>query len=136
MKKKLVKLIRNQNSKEEGLHIPIPVEEYVDKICNYSTIIPYIVNGEIVAFISYYNNDEHKLDAYMTMILVSKNTQGMGIGKLLLDASIADLKKSGFNTYSLEVLKENNRAIELYKKYGFKVSEEKVESFLMKKKLL
>lgn len=136
MKNNLIKLICEQNSKEEGLYIPMPIEQYVDKIYNYSTIVPYIVKGEMLGFISYYNNDSHKIDAYLTMILVSKNAQGMGIGKLLLDISIADLKKKGFSTYSLEVLKENCKAIKLYRDYGFQIFEEKAYSFLMKKILL
>lgn len=135
MKDKLINLIKDHNSIEEGLCIMIPVNEYVDKIYNYSTIIPYIVRGEFLGFISYYNNDINKCDAFLTMILVSKDAQGMGIGKLLLDISIEDLTKDGFKTYSLEVLKENIRAIDLYKKYGFQIFEEKVNSFLMKKLL-
>lgn len=136
MKEKLIRLIKDQNFKEDGLYISTSVEDYVEKIYNYSTLIPYFVNGDIVGFISYYNNDVEKLDAFLTLILVSRKAQGQGIGKLLINTSINDLKKRGFKTYSLEVLKENNKAIHIYTTYGFRIFEEKANSFLMKKILL
>jgi ribosomal-protein-alanine N-acetyltransferase len=45
--------------------------------------------------------------------------QGKGLSKLLLDESLKFVKKKGFQV-KLEVQKTNNKAINLYKKAGFK----------------
>ena len=135
MRNQLIELLTRYNSTEYGISIPIPVEIYVDKIINYSTIIPYVVQGKIVAFISYYNNDVFIKHSYLSMILVSQDFQGKGIGKLLLEMSIKDLRKTGFNYFSLEVLKSNTHAIELYAYFGFFKKEDRGEIWLMEKTL-
>ena len=131
MRQQLIKLLNNHNSIEKGIQIPLSICEYVDKIIYFSTIIPYYQRGEIIAFISYYNNDVLNENSFLTMILVSKDYQGRGIGKLLLELSIKDLKKSGFKTYSLEVLKSNKKAIVLYLSYGFIQKEDRGNLWLM-----
>ncbi len=135
MKEELVKLLKNNNSKEDGIWLSDSIEEYVNKIYTYSTIIPYFICGNLKGFISYYNNDKSKESAYLTMIVISKDYQGKGIGQLLLEASINDLKKSGFIRYSLEFLKTNEKAIRLYSNYGFQKKEDRGDLWLMEKRL-
>ncbi|MAP80966.1 MAG: hypothetical protein CL526_07735 [Aequorivita sp.] len=136
MRKQLIALIKEHNSKESGIYIPVDVEEYVDKLLKYATIVPYFSQGVLMGFISYYNNDEFKKNAFLTMILVSKDYQGKGIGKLLLEFSIRDIQNSGFENYSLEVLKNNAKAIAFYKSYGFIQKEDRDQLWLMEKKLM
>lgn len=133
MREQLIKLLQIHNLEELGINITIPIELYVDKIINFSTIIPYFKEGKLMAFISYYNNDPLKDNSFLTMILVSKEFQGKGIGKLLLELSIKDLAHEGFKRYGLEVLKSNKRAIALYTANGFIQKEEKEEILLMEK---
>ena len=45
--------------------------------------------------------------------------RGLGIGNMLMDAMIDELKKNGATRVHLEVRKSNVAAISLYKKYGF-----------------
>lgn len=135
MRNQLIILLNQYNSKEHGIIIPVSIEDYVDKIMTYSTIVPYIIQGELKAFISYYNNDLLKRHSYLSMILVSRDFQGKGIGKLLLELSIKDLKRSGFFYYSLEVLKTNYIAIDLYSHYDFYKKEDRGEMWLMEKVL-
>lgn len=136
MKEQLINLIIESNSKENGIKITIPVEQYVEKIFSHSTIIPYYVNGKLKGLISYYNNDETKERSYLTLLLISKDYQGKGIGRFLLEMSISDLKNNGFNYYSLEVLKNNDRAIRLYTEYSFQKKQDKGELWLMEKTLI
>ncbi len=136
MKKQLVNLLYENNSKEDGINIIIPIEQYVEKIISHSTIIPYYVNGNLKGVISYYNNDEAKEHSFLTLILISKDFQGKGLGKLLLQMSINDLKNKGFAYYSLEVLKSNEKAIRLYANNGFQNKQDRGELWLMEKKLI
>ena len=133
MRKKINKMLSAYNSIELGINITISINDYVDKILNNSTIVPYFMQGDLKGFISYYNNDASKQHSFLTMILISKEYQGKGIGKLLLELSINDLKKSGFVHYSLEVLKTNEKAINLYSNYGFYKKEDRGELWLMEK---
>ena len=52
-------------------------------------------------------------------ISVDKAYWGLGIGRALLEACIACAKDAGYEQMELEVVAENRRAIELYKKAGF-----------------
>lgn len=135
MIEQLNKLICENNTKDDGINILIPIEQYINKIILYSTIIPYYVNGNLKGIISYYNNDIKKENSFLTLILISKDYQGQGLGKLLIEMSIKDLKKKGFKYYSLEVLKTNQKAIKLYEAYGFHKKENRNDLWLMEKTL-
>ncbi len=131
MTNQISELLTNSNLSEIGIEIPLPIDEYVTKIYENATIIPYFGQSSLNGFISYYNNDPAKLNAFLTMLFVADHYQGNGIGKLLLNTSIADLKRKGFVNYSLEVLKTNQKAIDLYRKFGFEVQEDRGKLWLM-----
>jgi len=135
MKKDLLALINDNNSRAKGIQINVPSAEYVEKILLNSTIVPYFVSGELEGFISYYNNDPNKEVAFLTLILISDSYRGKGLGKLLLETSIKDLKTKGFLKYGLEVLKENLRAINLYEMMGFVKIEDRGDIWFMEKNL-
>lgn len=52
-------------------------------------------------------------------ITVSKNYWGQGIGKAIMNACIECAKEAGYIQLELDVVADNTRAIELYKKFGF-----------------
>ena len=72
-----------------------------------------------------------KQNAFLTLIVVEEKSRGEGLGKLLLETSINDLVYKGFKNYRLEVEKSNEKALELYKKYGFQIVEVTKESYFM-----
>lgn len=135
MKTDLIKILDSHNDTENGILISIPIDEYVDKITQFATVIPYWVCGDLKGFIAYYNNDESKELAFLTMILIRRDFQGRGIGKLLLEFSINDLTKNGFKNYGLEVLKSNDNAVRLYERLGFITKASRGELWYMEKTL-
>ena len=135
MREELAKLLQSHNSRENGIMLTVPIEDYVTKIIHYATIVPYWIGGELKAFIAYYNNDKSKSLAFLTMILIDKDLQGKGLGKLLLEFSMGDLQKNGFKSYGLEVLKDNEKAIQLYTKLGFIKKESREQLWYMEKSL-
>lgn len=135
MKEEIIQLIAQNNSVDRGLYIGGSLVDYVDKIFALSTIIPYYDKGELLAFISYYNNDELKQNSFLTLILVGEKHQGRGIGKNLLHFAINDLIKLNFKFLSLEVLKSNNVAISFYRSLGFEEKKETGEYIFMQKEL-
>lgn len=67
-------------------------------------------------------------------LAVSKEYRSKGIGTALMKALMAELKQKGYERISLSVDKLN-RAVDFYKKLGFKVIKEKDTDYLMIKYL-
>lgn len=51
---------------------------------------------------------------------ISKDYWGLGLGKALMNACIECAKEAGYTQLELNVVAENERAIALYKSFGFK----------------
>ena len=77
----------------------------------------YKKDNEIVAFINYQIMYEK---AELIQISVLDNYQNQKIASNLLEYMINDLKKNNVESITLEVKVTNEKAIHLYKKYGFK----------------
>ena len=75
----------------------------------------YEDNDDIRGFISVINND------FIGALFVEKNYQGQGIGK-----SVIDYAKNLYDNLSLAVYKENEKALEFYKKMEFKIISENI----------
>lgn len=131
MKANVLKLLKDNNSKESGIYIPIDLETYVDKLFQFSKIIAVHENGSFQGFISYYMNDSEKRFGYLSMILINKEYQNNGMGSFLIKSAIEDLKKNLFKVFQLEVLKSNDKAIKIYKNFGFNIIKEKRDLYLM-----
>lgn len=65
-------------------------------------------------------------------ISISKEYWGQGIGKALTEASIECAKKAGYHQVELEVVKDNERAMRLYKNLGFEIYGENDRGFIRK----
>jgi len=57
--------------------------------------------------------------AHIPQIAVAKEFQGFGLGSVMLDRSLADLQKRGFEEVSLTVTDLNVGAVRLYERVGF-----------------
>ncbi len=53
-------------------------------------------------------------------ISVATNQQGNGIGSLLMKTLLSAAKQTGYEQMELEVVRSNNRAVQLYRHYGFR----------------
>jgi ribosomal protein S18 acetylase RimI-like enzyme len=67
-------------------------------------------------------------------LAISEKYRGMGVGTVLMQALLRELKGLGYQKISLSVDKVN-RAVTLYKSLGFKVIKEQETDFLMVKEL-
>ena len=135
MKEDILKLLDANNRKEDGIYIPQELDNYVNKLIKNSRIIAVQENGEFQGFISYYKNDPENKLGYLSMLLINKESQSYGTGSFLLKTAIEDLKKELFSVFQLEVLKTNVKAINLYRKFGFKVIKENGDLLLMELEL-
>lgn len=101
------------------------ISRYAEKWCKYAEV--YVgKEGKITAgLLVFYMN--HREMAYLTSIVVKKEYQRKGYGERLLKYFIETSRLHGFEKMRLEVNRENQKAIKLYEKYGFRV-EEKADS--------
>ena len=83
----------------------------------FNYIYIYEMNGEIVGYISYTFDEEI---AEMLNFCVDKTMQNKGIGTELLNHSINEFENLKGSSIILEVNSQNNNAIKLYQKMGFK----------------
>ncbi|MBB6130767.1 GNAT family N-acetyltransferase [Mucilaginibacter lappiensis] len=124
-------LLAENNSTEEGLIELSDLNLYVDKICRNASVICSYEEGKLSGLIAYYNNDTHNILGYLTVLVIARKYRSKGLGKILLESSLQDLKNKHFKKYRLEVLKQNKKAFKLYTKYGFVVLEDRGNVWLM-----
>ena len=75
-----------------------------------------IVNGFALYYIRYSTWKGQRM--YLEDILVTENSRGKGLGKLLMDRLIEEAKGKRFNAIVWQVLEWNEPAINFYKKYN------------------
>ncbi|WP_245530547.1 GNAT family N-acetyltransferase [Pseudothermotoga thermarum] len=78
--------------------------------------------GKIIGIITLYGFNKRKiLHKGELGISVRKQYWGMGVGSALMEECLKLAKQRGFKKIQLEVVEGNERAIALYKKFGFEV---------------
>jgi ribosomal-protein-alanine N-acetyltransferase len=125
------KILTSLNIQFDGRFILVDLEEYINKIISNATIITYYEKGIMCGFIAFYNNDFNNKDAFLTILAIDPKHLGKGIGDMLLKSSISRVKHDKFEKYFLEVIKNNDKAINLYKRNGFTVFQETENHFKM-----
>ena len=83
-----------------------------------------ILAGEIKGF----GNIDDKTPEFAISVL--KKYRGLGIGSSLMRAMLGLLKEKGYEKTSLAVQKENY-AVQMYKKFGFEIINEKGDEYIM-----
>jgi len=59
--------------------------------------------------------------AYIVSFFVDEKWRGKRVGAALMNGCVSALKKNGIQNITVQVSPTNNRAIEIYEKYGFKL---------------
>jgi len=113
----------------------IDIREYSKKIFQKSMTFEAWVRKKLIGLIAIYCNDIETHSAYITNVSIIKEFSGLGVASKLLKMCISHVELNCFSTIILEVNKMNTQAVNLYKKYGFKIFESKGSVFLMKLEL-
>lgn len=132
----LFKMALEERERQNGEFLPkVNASTYWDKIKNKAEFNVHVVNGEYAGFVAFYCNNEQTKESFITLIMVSPEFRGKKIGAGLVDYVLSVSKSRGFSVCSLEVKKKNKSAISLYQIKGFSISEEREDTFIMKKYL-
>lgn len=110
----------------------ITLEEYSDKLyCNSTTFEAWNKDTLVALVAAYFNNRVNNL-GYITAVSTKKQYMGKGIASHLMRECIAYARMKNFSTLQLEVNRQSNAAISLYKKLGFSISGESGDFYLMR----
>ncbi len=97
-------------------HWPRSAYEYELKENEFSTLLVYEENKQVLGIIGYYILFD---EAQITTIATRSDAKRRGIARKLMDAMIQDCDEKLCCTVSLEVRKSNFPAIQLYESYEF-----------------
>ena len=114
-----MKLLGYDFWQEEGVY---PQQYYISVIKQKLSFVIKVKRYIIIAFCLVSYNVETGFVG-IDLLCVKRVYQKKGIGKLLLNYCIENCKKLGFKKFYLHVATTNIPAFNLYKKFGFKVSE-------------
>jgi len=87
-----------------------------------------IINGFALYYIRYSTWKGQKM--YLEDIIVTEAARGRGLGKLLMDALIAEAKEKNFQGITWQVLNWNEPALNFYRKYNVRFDDEWVNGIL------
>ncbi len=100
-------------------------KRYINWLRNHSTLFDIILDkNKPVAFLvvdgNWISSFTGEKVGEIHELAIRKNYWGKGLGKMLMDKALKHLKYLGLKKVGLWVGEKNKRAIEFYKKYGFK----------------
>ncbi len=109
----------------------VNIVEYCNKLFKKSKIISLHKGEMVVGILAIYCNDTFAKEAYISSICLLKDFRGLGYSSILMEKAIKIAKEKNFKFIKLEVGKNNEPAINLYKKFGYKKTDEKSETIIM-----
>jgi len=112
----------------------VNIDEYSDKIYNKSVRFEAFCNNKLIGLIALYCNIKKNI-GFITNISVNSNFFNSDISIIILDNCKKYMLKNNYNYISLEVNKNNARAIRFYKKNKFIHTSSKKSNLIMKLKL-
>ena len=125
-------LITAEQLRQSGAFIDVRSEAaYFTKLGENAEFITHVKRGEVAGFVAFYCNDYVSKCLYITLILVKPECRGEKIASGLIGSALVVARERGFSTCSLQVKKNNNSAISLYRKLGFLVVSEDDTNLLM-----
>lgn len=120
------------NSFSPPLSSKVNIEEYSSKLCQKSFKIEAWESEKLIGLIAFYQNDIEDF-FYITNVSIDPNYLGRGIANRLMENTIDFAKKQKINKIILEVDKNNEKAINLYKKHNFVLEKQQKNSLFLKR---
>lgn len=109
----------------------VEIREYARKLAAKATTFEAWSGGLLIGLVALYCNDRRGRVAYITSVSVLPDWGGKGIAVCLLTQSVEHARISEMRKISLEVTKENTRAIRTYEKCGFLMPREEASILTM-----
>ena len=110
----------------------VNINEYAEKLFAQSVTFEAWEDESLAGLIAAYFNDKKNETGFITNVSVLNNHGGKGIASQLLRMCIKYAIQNNFKEVMLEVFKLNKPAINLYKKNGFTLFENKNDLLIMR----
>ena len=110
----------------------VNLEEYSKKIFEKAVTFEAWSGDTLVGLVAAYFNDPDGQVGYITNVSTIRTYMGKGIASELMNMCIQYAKQYNVKEIKLEVCKDNNPAIHLYKEFGFMDYKNKDDFMLMK----
>ncbi len=114
-----------------SLDTVVNIGEYSKKISNNATQFISYNDKKLIGLLACYLNDSEGKTAYITILGVLEEYQGLGIASKLLDKLINEAREKKFEKIRLAVYYKNKKAIDLYKKKGYSVIRKEASKYIM-----
>jgi ribosomal protein S18 acetylase RimI-like enzyme len=111
--------------KQFGDYLPDPlsqridVDSYAEKVLSRGKVVLAMLEDEPLGLVTMYANDHKTKRAYMSLLAVRPEARGHGVGRILVDACIAQARENGMTEIRLQTLGGNRQAMRLYESAGF-----------------
>jgi ribosomal protein S18 acetylase RimI-like enzyme len=113
------------------------IKNFVESMFEEGVIYGYFRNKNILAALALNVRDDKK--GWVEFILVLPEAQGKGVSKELMDFAENYFNKKGIKILALDVVQKNERAVNFYKKIGYKITREftkdDVNKYIMEKNI-
>ncbi|MCC5881464.1 MAG: GNAT family N-acetyltransferase [Halomonas sp.] len=120
----LAAILREEHHRPDGdFFHGVDLEAYADKLLQKAELLVHYRGSEVLGIVAFYCNDVETLCGYLSLMWVSPEARGSGFAHELLDAVIRIMESRRFRHLKLEVLAENHRAINFYRREGFEVTD-------------
>lgn len=132
-KSDVLALIRSFSAEFSTLSQRVELTVYAEKLAENADVIAMQENGVCIGMAAMYVNDTATKTAYISLIGIRNNYQGMGLGGQLLNYCASEAQKAGMEKIRLEVDGDNTNAQKFYRKHGFVLerTSERNSSFLV-----
>lgn len=120
------------NQFDPALSARVSLETYAKKMADYATIFEAWADQKLIGMVAMYLNEQKH--GYITNVSVYTEYGGKGIAKQIFMNLMEYAKTNNVTEIELEVSAINLAAINLYKGFGFKSVEEKINQVIMLKK--
>ncbi len=92
---------------------------YIEKNYKFADILLAVSNDKVIGLACFYANDAKTHFAFLSLLAIDPQFQGFGVGKRLVSKMIEIARNKKMLFASLEVSRNNKRALRLYRKEGF-----------------
>lgn len=107
----------------DNLSIPDREKLWKTLLENKASVLVLEENNNLIGFISFCPSRDHDVNpvtvAEISAIYLNPESWRKGLGKLLCNTAIDELRKSGYTEVNLWVLDDNQQAKQFYEKMGF-----------------
>lgn len=99
------------------------VKNLAKKYITYAEVLSIKRDSIVKGICVFYDNDKVNKTAFLSMLVISKDEQGHGLGKILMREMFRICQENGMGSICLEVANSNNIAATFYKKMGYSLTQ-------------